>query len=170
MYLMGSSERIMPARVMSRIQLGSTVDHYQRQRHELISQRAYELFEQRGCQPGRDLDDWLRAEQEETPIEIAETGTEVIVSVQVQGVEHRELEVLVGASEVLVTRKRWPLLMDHKQHIANRMSGESDAERPAELVRAIPLTCSIIPEKATVRLHDDGFMDVTLPKTTMKTE
>ena len=31
---------------------------------EIIRQRAYELFEQRGCEPGLDLDDWLQAEAE----------------------------------------------------------------------------------------------------------
>jgi Protein of unknown function (DUF2934) len=31
---------------------------------EKIRFRAYELFQQRGCQHGRDLDDWLQAEAE----------------------------------------------------------------------------------------------------------
>ena len=29
-----------------------------------IRQRAYELYEARGCEDGHDLDDWLRAEAE----------------------------------------------------------------------------------------------------------
>lgn len=29
-----------------------------------IARRAYELFEERGGEPGRDLEDWLRAEQQ----------------------------------------------------------------------------------------------------------
>jgi hypothetical protein len=29
-----------------------------------INSRAYELYVQRGCGPGRELEDWLRAEQE----------------------------------------------------------------------------------------------------------
>jgi len=29
-----------------------------------IRQRAYELYQQRGCSPGQQDDDWLRAEQE----------------------------------------------------------------------------------------------------------
>lgn len=29
-----------------------------------INSRAYELYLQRGCEPGRELEDWLRAEQE----------------------------------------------------------------------------------------------------------
>jgi len=33
---------------------------------EQIRQRAYELFEQRGCQHGFDVEDWLQAEAEVT--------------------------------------------------------------------------------------------------------
>jgi hypothetical protein len=29
-----------------------------------IQQRAYELFLERGCEPGRDIEDWLEAEKE----------------------------------------------------------------------------------------------------------
>ena len=31
---------------------------------DAVARRAYELFQERGCKPGRDLDDWLRAERE----------------------------------------------------------------------------------------------------------
>jgi hypothetical protein len=31
---------------------------------EAVSRRAYELFQQRGREPGHELDDWLRAEHE----------------------------------------------------------------------------------------------------------
>lgn len=31
---------------------------------DAVALRAYELFEQRGREPGRDVDDWLRAERE----------------------------------------------------------------------------------------------------------
>ena len=29
-----------------------------------ISHRAYKLYLQRGCEPGRDVEDWVRAEKE----------------------------------------------------------------------------------------------------------
>ncbi len=29
-----------------------------------VARRAFQLYEQRGCEPGRDLDDWLQAEQD----------------------------------------------------------------------------------------------------------
>ncbi len=32
--------------------------------HAHIAQRAYELYEQRGRQDGRDLEDWVKAERE----------------------------------------------------------------------------------------------------------
>jgi hypothetical protein len=31
---------------------------------EDIAHRAYELYTQRGCEPGKDVGDWIRAEQE----------------------------------------------------------------------------------------------------------
>ena len=35
---------------------------------ESIRVRAYELFEQRGCEHGHDMEDWLQAEQEVTTV------------------------------------------------------------------------------------------------------
>jgi hypothetical protein len=34
------------------------------EQHAEIAQRAYELYLERGCAAGEDLDDWLRAERE----------------------------------------------------------------------------------------------------------
>jgi hypothetical protein len=31
---------------------------------DAVAVRAYELFQERGREPGRDVDDWLRAQQE----------------------------------------------------------------------------------------------------------
>ena len=32
--------------------------------HEAVARRAYELYLDRGAEPGRDMEDWLRAEAE----------------------------------------------------------------------------------------------------------
>jgi uncharacterized Fe-S cluster-containing MiaB family protein len=32
--------------------------------HDVIRERAYQIFESRGCYHGRDFDDWMRAESE----------------------------------------------------------------------------------------------------------
>lgn len=44
-----------------------------------ISLRAYEIYEQRGCEPGCELEDWLQAENEMLPLLIEDElqrGTE----------------------------------------------------------------------------------------------
>ena len=33
---------------------------------EDVAHRAYELYTQRGCEPGKDIEDWIRAEKELT--------------------------------------------------------------------------------------------------------
>jgi len=30
---------------------------------QLVQQKAYEIYEKRGCKPGNDLEDWLNAER-----------------------------------------------------------------------------------------------------------
>jgi len=37
---------------------------------EDIAHRAYDLYTQRGCEPGKDVEDWIRAEQELTEANI----------------------------------------------------------------------------------------------------
>jgi hypothetical protein len=46
------------------------------EQHAEIAQRAYELYLERGCAAGEDLDDWLRAEREllEKDHELAHSG------------------------------------------------------------------------------------------------
>jgi hypothetical protein len=45
-------------------------------RHQLISEKAYELYQKRGCCDGCDLDDWLEAERLIT-VEVAARTTDV---------------------------------------------------------------------------------------------
>ncbi len=42
----------------------SETQMYEPAHNQEIRARAYELFEQRGREPGHDLDDWLQAEAE----------------------------------------------------------------------------------------------------------
>ena len=53
-----SGKRGIPAKVVSEFTLGAD-----ELRHHRIAEKAYELFECRGCCHGRDLDDWLEAER-----------------------------------------------------------------------------------------------------------
>jgi hypothetical protein len=52
---------------------------------EKIRFRAYELFQQRGCQHGRDLDDWLHAEAELLHRKMERTAVNVAKAVAAAG-------------------------------------------------------------------------------------
>ena len=45
-------------------QLASRAGGWSADREERIRQRAYQLYEQRGCEHGHDVEDWLMAERE----------------------------------------------------------------------------------------------------------
>jgi Protein of unknown function (DUF2934) len=55
------AQRTTPTLVKAENQTGPTPEML-----EQIRARAYELFEQRGGEPGHDLEDWLKAEAEVT--------------------------------------------------------------------------------------------------------
>jgi len=46
-------------------------------RDEEIRRRAYEIYLERGEQPGRELDDWLQAERELVLFRRAQAGDEI---------------------------------------------------------------------------------------------
>jgi len=46
------------------------------ERHALVRQRAYYLAEQRGFEPGREMDDWLVAERDVERSSVSHTGEE----------------------------------------------------------------------------------------------
>lgn len=48
-----------PAAVMEHL-----ADEFREPGPDEIARRAYELYCERGCEPGREMDDWLQAERE----------------------------------------------------------------------------------------------------------
>jgi hypothetical protein len=46
------------------VQQPETQQGFQPPTHEQVARRAYELYLERGCQPGHEVDDWLQAEYE----------------------------------------------------------------------------------------------------------
>ena len=72
---------------------------------EAVRKRAFELFEARGCQPGNDLEDWLRAEKELFDVaeaEVAETNDAYTITIAVPGFETADIEVIALPREILV--------------------------------------------------------------------
>ena len=76
---------------------------------DLISRRAYELFELRGSLDGYDREDWLQAESEiflNVPVDVVETERGITLLASVPGFAEKELEVRVAPRSVCITGKR----------------------------------------------------------------
>lgn len=60
----GATNTMRTTEPTERHSMSARKDSNPEQIRERIEQRAYEIYEQRGREGGRELDDWLRAEQE----------------------------------------------------------------------------------------------------------
>jgi len=80
------------------------LEHAQ-QRREDLRRRAFQRFEQRGCECGHELDDWLAAEQELlgwSASEMAENERQYELRMALPGFDAKELEVAASPSEIVV--------------------------------------------------------------------
>ena len=72
---------------------------------EMIRRRAFEVFEQRGGNPGNEVDDWLQAERDlfcVPPAELTETAEEIQITVSVPGFAPKQVQVTAEPGEILV--------------------------------------------------------------------
>src|SRR6516164_6560733 len=74
--------------------------------HNSIARRAFEIFEGKGRWPGRELDDWLRAESEfihPTHLEITESDNHLNIRAEVPGFNAKELEINIEPRRLTIT-------------------------------------------------------------------
>ena len=74
-----------------------------------IARRAYEIYLERGALAGRDLDNWLAAEQEMvwTPaIEVLQRNGELMVQVAIAGIEPDDFTVRLTEEHLLIKSER----------------------------------------------------------------
>jgi HSP20 family molecular chaperone IbpA len=122
-----------------------------------IMKRAYELFEGRGFEFGRDLDDWLAAEREfvwAPPIEVEEGDNEITVKLSAPGVEAKDLDVELTAEDLLVEAER------HEEHEKKKGKARTREMRTAKLFRSVHLPKRIDPDSAKAEFKD-GMLKLT---------
>ena len=110
--------------------------------HDEIRQRAFQLFKEKGCQPGFELEDWLEAERQVLfcpPAELIETRNEVHIIAAVPGFEARALQVDVFPESITIEGKRQ----------ATAKSGEK------RLLRQFALPARICPDDVEATLDDE---------------
>ena len=128
--------------------------------NDLISARAYQLFESRGFTHGHDREDWLRAESEillNVPVYITETETELNIRAEMPGFGEKDLELRVAAHSLCITGKRHEAL-DQKE----RKTAHSEG-RPSHIFRVLDLPSQIDPDRVNATLRE-GILGIKLLK------
>lgn len=143
-----SEEHLAPFKVM---EFEKIFDHM-RELHDIISRRAFELFEKGGGIFGRDLEDWFTAESEllhPVSISIDETDEGLKVEAEVPGFKAEELEVSVEPCRLTITGARKATKEEKKK--GKTLYSEHSAER---ILRVVDLPVEVNTEAVSAVLKD----------------
>src|ERR1700752_4433720 len=113
---------------------------------ELIAQRAYEIYQARGCRHGSDQDDWFTAEGEllsKVSVEYEVTERAEQVSVQLPGFDAKDLEVEVGHRRAVICGV----------HSDSNPSADGHHGNPKKIMRIIEFPCDVDPTLARATLQ-----------------
>jgi HSP20 family protein len=127
-----------------------------------IAQRAFDLFQDRGGWPGRDLDDWFQAESQllkPVPIELSETDDNYTIRAEVPGFDEKTLKVHAEPNAVCIQGKK-----EQKKEEKKGKEITYSEVSASTLCRRVELANSINPDKVAAQLTN-GVLEPTLPKT-----
>jgi HSP20 family molecular chaperone IbpA len=122
---------------------------------ECVSARAFHLFESRGSTPGKELEDWRRAEEQVmlTPLHgIMALNGRILVTTHVSCFDQGEIEILVEPHRLTVCGA------DPKMAAQTSVAPEA---RP--VFRVVRLPVEINPSDAVVRFNH-GMLEISLAK------
>lgn len=126
--------------------------------------KAFEIFQRRGGEFGRELDDWFRAESEvllPVKIEITETDDRINVRAAVPGFKPEDIEVSVKDNILILSGET---KSSEKRKEENMVFSEF---RSNKFCRQLALTSEVDEEKVKANLKD-GVLQLTLPKVPAK--
>ena len=129
-------------------------------RFDEIQHRAFELFESRGCQIGRGLDDWLKAEREilGSPVaELAEKDGSYELQLALPGFDGKDVHVTVTPAEIIVHASSNQETKSEKDNVLWTEFASNDVYRRVQTPNRIDA------DKAAATL-DKGLLRVTAPK------
>lgn len=153
---MQPTKELQPVRplIVEAVTLFNRVEEIQEQ----IARRAYELFEGRGYEHGRDFDDWTRAEAEllaPVAVQVSEGVGAFELTAEFSGFGENDVAVAVEPRRVFLTGKT---------EKTNEEEGGGKADRQAAMFfQAIALPADIDAAKAEARF-EDGRLRLSLPK------
>ena len=129
-------------------------------RLEDVRRRAYELFELRGREAGREVEDWLQAERDvfgRPPLETQESDREFEFQVPLDDFDVSQVTVIVTPSEIIVHAKT------HTEMNTARSHALSDEFALREIYRRIELPQPITMDR-TKATFDKGTVRITAGK------
>jgi HSP20 family protein len=129
--------------------------------HEGIERRAFEIFQNNGGIPGRELDDWFKAEEEllhPVHMNLAESDGALTVAVEVPGFGADQLQVSLEPRRLMISGKKETSREEEKKQKIVYRERCSD-----EILRVIDLPEDVDTGKATAILKH-GVLELKLPK------
>jgi HSP20 family molecular chaperone IbpA len=129
--------------------------------HNSIARRAFEIFEGKGRWPGRELDDWLRAESEfiyPMHLEITESDNHLNVRAEVPGFNAKGLEINIEPRRLTITGK-------HEARDETKKGKTLYSELCAsEILRVVDLPAEVDTSDVSATLKD-GILSIKMTKT-----
>ena len=128
--------------------------------HELIAQRAYQLFAARGFGHGHELGDWFQAEAQlmkEVPLELSETPDTLKITAFLRGYCDKDIEIHLEPRRLFISGHREGKA-EPKQETITYTEESSD-----RVFRCIDLPMHIDPEKVQATFHN-GELEIELAK------
>ena len=128
-----------------------------KQMQSRIMKRAYEIFDANGHVFGRDLDDWLKAEEElvwKPAIELEEKDNKFLLQIAVPGVESKNIDIEVTPEEILVKAEL------HREQKETKGKVHTSEFESGNLFRSVRLPKKIDPDKVKAELKD-GMLQLT---------
>jgi HSP20 family protein len=125
-----------------------------------IEERAFQLFEERGCQDGHDLDDWFKAEAEllvPVPVKITEEDNKIRILAEIPGFTSNELAY--NLEKGLLTIQGTSETQAEKVTEGTKCS----ESRSRMIYRKLALPVEVVPEKAQATLKN-GALEIVVPK------
>ena len=122
-----------------------------------ITERAYDLFRNRGAALGTALNDWVAAERQtiwKPPVEVCQKDNQCVIEAALAGVEPRQLDIQVSRDTLLI-KADTPHTHPETKGIVHVCEFQ-----PGQLFRAITLPVPIDPEAVKAE-YRDGLLRVT---------
>jgi HSP20 family protein len=119
--------------------------------------RAYDIFDAGGQMLGRELDNWLQAEQElvwKPSIELEEKDNKFLLQIAVPGIEAKDLDIEVTPEYILVKAEMYRKPEEEKGKI------HTSEFAVGNLFRAVHFPKKIDPDKVKAEFKD-GMLHVT---------